>query len=62
MHVEQRELFEREMRNKQEELETSVCSQISDVIGNSDTWWKESPYWSTETEGYNLFRRDRQGR
>ena len=28
----------------------------------AETWWDESLSWSTLTENYRLFRRDRQGR
>ena len=50
------------MRNKQDELEALVSSQNYDIIGISETWWKESHNWSAGMEGYRLFRRDRQGR
>ncbi len=50
------------MRNKQDELEALVHSQSYNIIGISETWWKESHAWSAAIEGYRLFRRGRQGR
>ncbi|KAK4816487.1 hypothetical protein QYF61_017239 [Mycteria americana] len=50
------------IRNKQDELEALVSSQSYNIIGISETWWNESHDWSAGTEGYRLFRRDRQGR
>ncbi|GAB0185820.1 hypothetical protein GRJ2_001047300 [Grus japonensis] len=50
------------MGNKQEELETCVRLQGYDVIGITEMWWDSSYDWSVGTEGYRLFRKDRQGR
>lgn len=50
------------MRNKWEELEPLIFFQSYDSNGISETWWIESLEWSTGMEGYQLFRRDRQGR
>lgn len=50
------------MRNKEDELEVLVCSQKSDVIGITETWWNKSHEWSARMEGYRLFMMDRQGR
>jgi len=53
------------MKNKWDELETMVTSQICDIVGIRYTWWDESHCWSAGTGGYQLFRRhrhDKQGR
>ncbi|GAB0190262.1 hypothetical protein GRJ2_001491500 [Grus japonensis] len=50
------------MENKQEELETCVHLQGYDLIGITERWWDSSYDWSVGTEGYRLFRKDRQGR
>lgn len=33
-----------------------------DLITNTETWWDKSHDWSTPTDSYKLFRRDRQER
>ncbi|CAM4500218.1 unnamed protein product [Lepidochelys kempii] len=48
--------------NKQGELEVLVMSRNYDVIGITETWWDNSHDWSTVMDGYELFRKDRQGR
>ncbi|KAJ7410618.1 rna-directed dna polymerase from mobile element jockey-like [Pitangus sulphuratus] len=50
------------MRNKQEELEALAQSQGFDITGISETWWDETCNWSALLDGYQFFRRDRQGR
>jgi len=50
------------MRNKQEELETCAQVQGYDLIVIMETWWDDFCDWSIGTEGYRLFRKDRQGR
>ena len=33
-----------------------------DLVAIMEAWWDDSRNWNTTTEGYWLFRRDRQGR
>ena len=47
------------MGNKQEELETTVQLENSDLVTIMETWWDDSCDWNTMTEGCELFRRDR---
>lgn len=49
------------MKNKHKELEVFVCLQSCDIIGISETRWNVHR-WDVGTEGYRLFKRDRQGR
>ena len=50
------------MGNKREELEAIVRQGNYDVVAITGTWWDDSHNWSAATDGYKLFRRDRQGR
>ncbi|KAK4831897.1 hypothetical protein QYF61_020044 [Mycteria americana] len=50
------------MGNKQEELEANVHQENYDMVAITETWWDDSHNWSVVMDGYNLFRRDRQGR
>ena len=50
------------MGNKQEELETMMQLDKYDLIAITKIWWDGSHNWNIGTEGYKLFRRDRQGR
>jgi len=50
------------MENKQEDLEASVQLESYDLIAATETWWNKTHNWSAATNGYKLFRRDRQGR
>jgi len=48
--------------NKQEELEAILEQDGYDLISITETWWDDSHNWSTEMDGYKLFRRDRRGK
>ncbi|PKU36680.1 adaptin ear-binding coat-associated protein 1 [Limosa lapponica baueri] len=50
------------MGNKQEELEAIVQQENYDIVAITETWWDDLHNWSTAINGYQLFRRDRQGR
>lgn len=51
------------MGNKQqEELEGTAQLKNCDLIAIMETWQDKSHSWNTITEGYKLFRKDRQGR
>ena len=50
------------MGNKQEELEGIVWSESYDIVAIMETWWNNSHSWSAVMDGYQLFKRDRQGR
>ncbi|PKU32066.1 rna-directed dna polymerase from mobile element jockey- hypothetical protein [Limosa lapponica baueri] len=50
------------MGNKQEELEATVLLGSYDLVAITETWWGKSHDWSAAIDGYELFRRDRQGR
>lgn len=50
------------MGNKKEELKTTVQLENCDLIAIMETWKDGSHSWNASTEGYKLFRRDRQGR
>ena len=52
----------RSMGNKQEELEAIVQQGKYDIIAITETWWEDTHNWSAVTDGYQLFRRARQGR
>lgn len=52
----------RNMRNKRDELETSVSSQSYGITGFVETWWNESHCGSAGLEGCRVFSRDGQGR
>ncbi|KAK4805875.1 hypothetical protein QYF61_025742 [Mycteria americana] len=52
----------RSMGNKQEELEAIVHQENDDMFATTETWWADSHNWSVATDGYKLFRRDKQGR
>lgn len=44
------------------ELETMVQLEKYDLIAIVESWWDKSHNWNAGIEGYELFRRDRQGR
>ena len=50
------------MGNKRDKLEATVLLESYDLIAITETWCNESHDWSAATDGYRLFRRDRQGR
>ena len=50
------------MGNKQEELETVMHLESCDLVAITETWWNNSHNWDTTTEGYQLFKKNRQGR
>jgi len=51
------------MGNKQEELEASVLLGNYDiVVAITETWWDDLHSWSAVIDGYQLSKRDRQGR
>ena len=50
------------MGNKQEELEAIVQSESYDRVIITETWWNDLHSWSAVMDGYQLFKRDRQGR
>ena len=50
------------MGNKQEELEAIVQQENYDIVSIMETWWDDLHNWSAAMDGYELFRRDRQGR
>lgn len=50
------------MVNKQEELKTVMYLENYDLVAITEKWQDESHDWHTVTEGYRLFRRDRQGK
>ncbi|PKU47277.1 adaptin ear-binding coat-associated protein 1 [Limosa lapponica baueri] len=50
------------MGNKQEELEAIIQQENYDIVAITETWWEDSHNWSAAIDGYQLFRRDRQGR
>jgi len=50
------------MGNKQEEVEANVLLESYNPIALTETWWDESHDWSMATDGYRLFRKDRQGK
>ena len=50
------------MSNKQEKLEAIVQQVNCDLVAITETWWNCSHRWSAAVEGYELFRRNRQGR
>ena len=50
------------MGNKQEEQEAIVWSESYDIVATMETWWDDSHSWSAVMDGYQLFKRDRQGR
>ncbi|PKU49676.1 mitochondrial fission process protein 1 [Limosa lapponica baueri] len=52
----------RSMGNKQEQLEAIVQQENYDIVAITETWWDDLHNWSTAANGYQLFRRDRQGR
>ncbi|KAK4829639.1 hypothetical protein QYF61_005850 [Mycteria americana] len=52
----------RSMGNKREELEAIVHQENYDIIAITETWWDDSHNWSATMDGYEIFRRDRQGR
>ncbi|KAK4816205.1 hypothetical protein QYF61_012670 [Mycteria americana] len=52
----------RSMGNKQRELEATMLQESYDLVVITETWCDESHDWSAAINGYNLFRRDRQGR
>ncbi|PKU40561.1 adaptin ear-binding coat-associated protein 1 [Limosa lapponica baueri] len=52
----------RSMGNKQEELEAIVQPENYDTVAITETWWEDLHNWSAAINGYQLFRRDRQGR
>jgi len=43
-------------------VEATVLLESYVLIAITETWWDESHDWSVATNGYRLFRRDRQGR
>lgn len=47
---------------KQEELEATVILENQDMVAIAETWWDDFHNWSTASDGYKLFRRDRQRR
>ncbi|KAJ7425696.1 mitochondrial fission process protein 1 [Pitangus sulphuratus] len=49
------------MGNKQE-LEAIVQQESYEVVAITETWWDDSHDWSAAMDGYELFRKDRQGR
>ncbi|PKU42731.1 adaptin ear-binding coat-associated protein 1 [Limosa lapponica baueri] len=50
------------MGNKQEELEAIVQQENYDIVAITETWWEDLHNWSAAIDGYQLFRRGRQGR
>ncbi|PKU43871.1 nipped-b-like protein [Limosa lapponica baueri] len=50
------------MGNKLEKLEAIVQQENHDIVAITGTWWEDLHNWSTVIDGYQLFRRDRQGR
>ena len=50
------------MGNKQEELEAIVQLESYDTVAITETWWNDSHSWSVVKDGYQIFKRDRQGR
>ena len=50
------------MVNKQEELEATVQQANYDLAAIMETWWDCSHDWIATMNGYELFRRGRQGR
>ena len=51
------------MGNKQDELEAIVLLGNYDiVVAITETWWDDSHSWSAVIDGYQLSKRDRQGR
>ena len=50
------------MGNNQEELKGIVQQENCDLVAIMETWWDCSHNWSAAVDGYQLFRRDRQGR
>jgi len=46
--------------NKQEELEANVQLETHNTVVITETWWNDSSDWSVASNGYKLFRRDRQ--
>ncbi|PKU43826.1 mitochondrial fission process protein 1 [Limosa lapponica baueri] len=50
------------MGNKQEELEAIVQQENYDIFAITETWWEDSHNWNAAIDGYQLFRRDRQGK
>ena len=51
------------MSNKQEELEAIVQQENYDLGATTEMpWWDDLHNWSAAMDGYELFRRDRQGR
>ncbi|PKU45732.1 mitochondrial fission process protein 1 [Limosa lapponica baueri] len=50
------------MGNKQEELEAIVQQENYDIVAITEMWWDDLHNWSAAINGYQLFRRDRQGR
>ncbi|PKU45859.1 rna-directed dna polymerase from mobile element jockey-like [Limosa lapponica baueri] len=50
------------MGNKQEELEAIVQQENYNIVAITETWWDDLHNWSAAINGYQLFRRGRQGR
>lgn len=50
------------MGHKQELLAAAIQMENYDLIAVTESWWDESDDWSAVTDGYKIFRRDRQGR
>ena len=48
--------------NKQQELEAIVQPENYNVVTITETWWDNSHNCKATMNGYQLFRRDRQGR
>lgn len=48
------------MGNKQKELEVLLWERDYNWIDITETWWDENHDWNIKTEGYNLFKRQRQ--
>lgn len=49
------------MCNKQEKLEVSARSEISDISEITETWWDSSHDCKAAVGGHRTVRRDRQG-